>query len=103
MTEVKHTPGPWVVDPDSPTDISPADDLRLGIASISHADEAGGRWEFGEQSKANAKLIAAAPNLLAALQLALDALAHCAADKGYQTLQNKAAHAANRAIAKATQ
>lgn len=64
MTEVKHTPGPWVVDPDSPTDISPADDLRLGIASISHADEAGGRWEFGEQSKANAKLIAAAPALL---------------------------------------
>ncbi|MCJ7959113.1 MAG: hypothetical protein MUW57_21880 [Pseudomonas sp.] len=99
----KHTPGPWVVDPDSPTDISPTDDLRLGIASISHADEAGGRWEFGEQSKANAKLIAAAPDLLVALQLALDALAHCAADKGYQSLQNNAAHAAHCAIAKATQ
>lgn len=41
--------------------------------------------------------------LLAALKLALEALAHCAADKGYQTLQNKAAHAANRAIAQATQ
>lgn len=41
--------------------------------------------------------------LLAALRLALDALAHCAADKGYQSLQNKAAHAANSAIAKATQ
>ena len=66
--ETKHTPGPWVVDPDSPTDISPADDLRLGIASICHADEAGGRWEFGQQSKANAKLIAAAPDLLEALQ-----------------------------------
>ena len=65
--ETKHTPGPWVVDPDSPTDISPADDLRLGIASICHADEAGGRWEFGRQSKANAKLIAAAPDLLEAL------------------------------------
>lgn len=68
MTEVKHTPGPWIVDPDSPTDISPADDLRLGIASICHADEAGGRWEFGEQSKANAKLIAAAPDLLRCLE-----------------------------------
>jgi len=66
--ETKHTPGPWIVDPDSPTDISPTDDLRLGIASICHVDEAGGRWEFGEQSKANAKLIAAAPDLLAALQ-----------------------------------
>ncbi|MBV4553090.1 hypothetical protein HU742_018250 [Pseudomonas sp. SWRI102] len=65
--ETKHTPGPWVVDPDSPTDISPADYLSLGIASISHADKAGGRWEFGEQSKANAKLIAAAPKMLAAL------------------------------------
>lgn len=64
MTEQKHTPGPWVVDPDSPTDISPADDLSLGIASISHVDQAG-RWFFGEQSKANAKLIAAAPELLA--------------------------------------
>ncbi|OIN52926.1 hypothetical protein BFL40_12565 [Pseudomonas costantinii] len=52
---------------------------------------------------ANAKLIAAAPELLIALRLALDALAHCAADKGYQSLQNKAAHAANSAIAKATQ
>ena len=66
--ETKHTPGPWVVDPDSPTDISPADDLRLGIASICHADEAGGRWEFGQQSKANAKLISAAPDLLAELE-----------------------------------
>ncbi|MGY2363714.1 hypothetical protein ACW9IO_14275 [Pseudomonas azotoformans] len=72
--EIKHTPGPWVVDPDSPTDISPADDLRLGIASISHADEAGGRWLFGDQSKANAKLIAAAPDLLEALE---DLLSRC--------------------------
>ncbi|NWC74267.1 hypothetical protein HX823_09275 [Pseudomonas sp. P7759] len=63
----KHTPGPWVVDPDSPTDISPADDLCLVIACISHVDEAGGRWLFGEQSKANANLIAASPDLLAAL------------------------------------
>lgn len=64
----KFTPGPWIIDPDSLTDISPADDLRLGVASISHADEAGGRWIFGEQSRANASLISAAPDLLEALE-----------------------------------
>lgn len=94
----KHTPGPWIVDPDSPTDISPADDLRLGIASISHADEAGGRWLFGEQSKANAKLIAAAPDLLAELEETHAALCFTADYIGSERYKRNAA-----AIAKATQ
>lgn len=72
MTEQKHTSGPWVVDPNSPRDISPADDLRFGVASICNSDNIDGRWVFGDESKANAKLIAAAPDLLAALTKCLD-------------------------------
>lgn len=94
----KHTPGPWVVDPDSTTDISPADDLRLGIATISHADEAGGRWLFGEQSTANAKLIAAAPDLLAELEETHAALCFTANYIGTERYRRNSA-----AIAKATQ
>ena len=95
----KHTPGPWVVDPDSPTDISPADDLRLGIASISYADEAGGRWLFGEQSKANANLIAAAPDLLAVAR----ELAEAAAYWSEYDVPLGLADRLNTAIAKATE
>lgn len=70
MSKPKHTPGPWVVDPDSPNDISPADDLGLGIANVSNVDNIDGRWLFGDESKANAKLIAAAPDMIAALERA---------------------------------
>lgn len=63
----KHTPGPWIVDPNHPQDISPADDLRLGVASICNSDNIDGRWVFAEVSKANAALIAAAPEMLEAL------------------------------------
>lgn len=63
-----HTPGPWIVDPDHPRDISPADDLRFGVASICNSDNINGSWVFGDQSKANARLIAAAPDLLKALE-----------------------------------
>lgn len=103
MSELKHTPGPWVVDPDSPTDISPADDLRLGIACISHADEAGGRWIFGEQSKANAKLIAAAPDLLQALVALHESLTQLNDSGDVGRMVADQVEIARAAIAKATQ
>lgn len=102
----KHTPGPWVIIPGG-------DEWSSGrIATIEPKPETmveTNYWTVAEvnyrrdEHLSNAKLIAAAPDLLIALKLALDALAHCAADKGYQNLQNNAAHAAHRAIAKATQ
>lgn len=67
---IKHTPGPWVVDGN---DISPADNDRLGICSVQPVDDVRGGWRYGEQTFANGHLIAAAPDLLEALELILEA------------------------------
>lgn len=87
MSKYAHTPGPWIVDPDHPQDISPEDDLRLGVASICNSDSINGRWVFGDQSKANASLIAAAPDLLEALEMVIADMApayHDCTDDGLQ-------------------
>lgn len=47
------------------------------------------------------RVMRAAPDLLEALDYALTALAHCRADKGYGSMQSRAAHLAANAIAKA--
>lgn len=61
MSEIKHTPGPWVVDPE---------DARFVIAPDPDGDEP---WQIaraaefagpGEATIPNARLIAAAPDLL---------------------------------------
>lgn len=71
----KHTPGPWIVEQSAKTPIyvSPLD--RQEEISICHVlviddDEQGddGEWFNGDQTKANASLIAAAPDMLAALE-----------------------------------
>ena len=49
----------------------------------------------------DAHLMAAAPDLLEALEKALDALAHCRADIGYSSMQTRAAHMADKALKKA--
>ncbi|KJJ61529.1 hypothetical protein RT21_20025 [Pseudomonas sp. 10B238] len=60
-----HTPGPWIVDG---SDISPANDVGLGICAISPVDLGGAKvWHHGVETYANAHLIAAAPELLEAL------------------------------------
>src|SRR5690606_19394978 len=56
----KHTPGPWAVDGKGSQAIVRANDLR--IVSIRHRLD-------GDEHEANARLIAAAPELLEALQL----------------------------------
>ena len=62
----KHTPGPWSITPDAPTQVE-ADGIWVGDAS---------RREVGsEQALANARLISAAPDLLEALGEARKALA----------------------------
>lgn len=68
----KHTPGPWQFDDDDNTIIS---DSRpgLAIASIDRIDRGGPKdYEFGDESIANARLILAAPALLATLKAMWD-------------------------------
>lgn len=67
----KHTPGPWIINPRAVTSVQDANER--GIAACggffsSLPDRAMGDCE----QEANARLIAAAPQLLEALMMALD-------------------------------
>lgn len=75
MTTPKHTPGPWLFGGGCvETDGSPHSDRRTVIAQMISARYAGTVTAPGE-CEANGRLIAAAPDLLAALRLAQDILA----------------------------
>lgn len=87
MTKHKHTPGPWFVESSDKTPIyvSPvARHEQIAICNVMVIDEDGesdsGEWFNGDQTKANAKLIAAAPLLLDDLIDAADQL------RKYETL-----------------
>jgi hypothetical protein len=88
----KHTPGPWVVDPRAKLRVFAAN--KATVASAGCTDTERSSWE------ANARLIAAAPELLEALQLMLDAHLDTSGTDG--PLQMAAKDAADAAIAKAT-
>lgn len=65
----KHTPGPWTVSYQTPFLV--VDSAHVVIASASGVSSGGASDVSGfEQAKANARLIAAAPELLAALKRA---------------------------------
>ena len=85
-----HTKGPWEHDGDGEI-LAPGN----VIVVYSH----GGQRAV--QTDDDANLISAAPDLLEALDYALSALAHCRADKGYGSMQSRAANLAANAIAKA--
>jgi hypothetical protein len=59
-TETKHTPGPWKAEGWENLVVNSADGHTMTLA-------AGGNWADLAELKANARLIAAAPDLLAAL------------------------------------
>jgi hypothetical protein len=68
MTEAKHTPGPWHSEPDGMGDITIASSRDpLAIAAVVNGSfmAMGGH---AEEFEANARLITAAPDMLAALQ-----------------------------------
>ena len=68
MSEMKHTPGPWFGRPHhNPVGICGCDEVGLQIAFITSASE-----ERRDEFKANARLIAAAPELLEALRVLVD-------------------------------
>lgn len=106
---MKHTPAPWIVK--SPTNIKGDGWTRImsngvQIAKVNALHPAGKR-EAGdfEQETANARLIAAAPELLEALQALFEncAMTHNRWGDGDNTKEADAAiQAARAAIAKAT-
>lgn len=69
MSNTQHTPGPWQVNSFDPLQICDTDGEWRGCAPIAttHGNAA--------EARANARLIAAAPALLAALQTARNVLA----------------------------
>ena len=62
----KHTPGPWVQTPWDSTAIFDAKNLRVPIAQTYPADTS------QKEAEANARLVAAAPQLLEALELIVE-------------------------------
>ena len=74
MTEVKHTPGPWLIEEDDHEEEFEIYPQKDGPPPL-------GRWaeictvkDYHGSPKANAHLIAAAPDLLEALKAAVSAL-----------------------------
>ena len=100
MTEAKHTPGPWKQHPDYPLiikeDNAPISDEGVTIANTT-AHEGSGYFPNPSQGRANARLIAAAPELLEALQEIVAA----ADGAGWAQLDATLANA-RAAVAKAT-
>jgi len=98
----QHTPGPWVQHPSYPwiikTDYRPIADVEDGLTVCNTAGhENSGFFPTPGEGRANARLIAAAPELLAALQNLADRVyaegsAYCAEE----------VEEARAAIAKAT-
>ena len=68
---MKHTPGPWRV-------VKRANQTGIHSLAVATDSQQGGYWEpqrvavLTEQNVADARLIAAAPDLLAAIQLLVD-------------------------------
>lgn len=76
-----HTPGPWTVHKDGNGNVriaggvspDPVTNARyLWVASVPHTQHANPLWRQTEEREANARLIAAAPDLLEAAQIALE-------------------------------
>ena len=79
----KPTPGPWRVDPEHWGDVVNLQGVQIVV--VEDANDASD-WPFGTllppvcEAKANARLISAAPCLLAALKSLHDRLIECSAD-----------------------
>ena len=90
-----HTPGPWIQAKHSPADVIVGGNTMIATArdGLNGIDR--------EQAVANARLIAAAPELLTALQALLDGAVRHEVRDGYEAHYPEIA-AARAVIAKAT-
>ena len=94
----KHTPGPWM---ESSFEVwSPLNGKRFGkvVADLRRADGT------SDEAKANARLIAAAPELLDELRKCRNVIAHCISElpQAYKEAARTQMNKAGEAIAKAT-
>lgn len=73
-----HTPGPWHVDDDLARGNRVVSDRENGIVAIVQGSEEPERWDVpNEERDANARLIAATPELNEQLQFCCEQLAEC--------------------------
>jgi hypothetical protein len=70
----KHTPGPWTVQDGTLTIYTLTNSVTNAVAVACRVRLDGGSIVLGEEAKANAALIASAPDLYAALKVAADRL-----------------------------
>lgn len=64
----KHTPGPWEIDGEY---VQQVDQTGVAVCDVMNMDVGGDKgWHSGPVTQANKQLIAAAPELLAALEIA---------------------------------
>ena len=85
----QHTPAPWKIEPHDHANVVWSDNGV--ICDVFHAnedDDMTASVESREESEANARLIAAAPELLAALQEARDYLADLLNSKDDEVIDN---------------
>ncbi len=96
MTTTEHTPGPWVASFDA------VPDWHTQATIIE--ESTGERVSIAFGSEANVRLIAAAPELFAALQRVADELRYVAGDNraDWDTATREAVILADNAIEKAT-
>jgi hypothetical protein len=75
----KHTKGPWKIDGKTELCITDVDDISRFIGSASIMGAGNNYAEAYEEAKANARLMAAAPDLLDALEAMIDSgeIAYC--------------------------
>jgi hypothetical protein len=99
----EHTPGPWRLNSDAL--LVGNDALKMSIA-IAYDSSTAADGVSREEMKANARLIAAAPDLLEALKGALDSLLYVQSEYGDQVggwgVRDDRIRKAREAIAKAT-
>lgn len=66
----RHTPGPWHIHPDHPRAVDASGGVEICVAQFA-IRQGGNDVQMVVEAEANARLIAAAPDLLAALENAL--------------------------------